>query len=39
MTNRVPMTKEEIEYYLAEIETNLTLERTGYDLAPLAHIL
>lgn len=34
MTNKVPMTKEEIEYYLAKIETNLTLERTGYELAP-----
>jgi len=29
-----PMTKDEIEYYLAKIEANLTLERTGYELSP-----
>ncbi len=29
-----PMTKDEIEYYLAKIEANLTLERTGQELLP-----
>ncbi|NMA70196.1 MAG: hypothetical protein GX958_12395 [Desulfitobacterium sp.] len=29
-----PMTNDEIKYYLAKIEANLTVERTGYELLP-----
>ncbi|NLB88267.1 MAG: hypothetical protein GX790_03445, partial [Syntrophomonadaceae bacterium] len=29
-----PMTQDEIAYYLAKIEANLTVERTGHELSP-----